>query len=58
MKWLRSVLAYFGLVRVPPRDTDAKEKASRQLARRADALLADYKRQDKQIRLVVVKKPR
>lgn len=49
MKWLRRVLTYFGLRR-------EVAKPDLRLLRRADALLDDYRRMDKAIRLTVVKK--
>ncbi len=51
MKWLRRVFSYLGLRR-------EVAKPDERLLRRADALLADYRRQDKAIRLTIIKKPR
>ena len=49
MKWLRRVATYFALRR-------EVAKPDAQLLRRADALLADYRKMDKAIRLTVVKR--
>lgn len=55
MSWVSRLIAHFPMFRVHPLEV-AKRRNAKRVVRKADDLLDDYKRQDKALLVLTVKK--